>query len=96
MGLISFRHKHNKSNATKIKSMNDAKKEAVKFLEEEKNEVAKVGDKIEFKLEDIPTPEVVENLLKNMADNAEKLDEEVKAETKVEVKPKRKRTKKVK
>lgn len=78
--------------------MDEAKKEAIKFLEEEKNEVAKVGDKIEFKLEDIPTPEetVVENLLKDMADNAEKLDEEVKVEPKVEPKPKRKRTKKVK
>jgi hypothetical protein len=96
MGLISFRHKHNKSNATKIKSMDEAKIEAIKFLEEEKNDVAKVGDKVEFKLEDIPTPvETVENLLKDMADNAEKLDEEIK-EVKEEPKPKRKRSKKVK
>lgn len=76
--------------------MDEAKKEALKYLEEEKKEISKVGDKVEFKLEDIPTPvETVENLLKDMADNAEKLDEEIK-EVKEEPKPKRKRTKKAK
>lgn len=77
MGLISFRHKQNKSNATKIKSMDEAKKIAQEMIEKEsiKAKLNK-GDEIEFDLSLLPKQEVFEETKEESIDQTINIQKE--------------------